>query len=58
MALAGLPLPSWCAVGGIPAGLGGLGGLVYLDLADNRLTGGLEPFASALAQNASTKPLM
>lgn len=44
--------------GSIPASLGSLNDLVLLDLAANKLSGGLQPFADALAVNASTSPLL
>lgn len=44
--------------GPVPAVLGDLGDLVYLDLASNALSGSLKPFADALAANANASSLM
>ncbi|KAF6253768.1 hypothetical protein COO60DRAFT_1463034 [Scenedesmus sp. NREL 46B-D3] len=44
--------------GPVPASLGGLQGLSYLDLSSNALTGSLAPYADALAANASQSALL
>jgi hypothetical protein len=51
-----LTCPLFALAGTVPPGLGALPSLLYLDLSSNKLTGGLAPFAAALA--AADPPLL